>query len=348
MGRNKEEIIKARKETLATFKRVDENIRTLVYHGSYGLDELLDKGVSGIVGVSRYAQKYLHSKQIYINPFVRDFGCSSFNTRTPENDVIFGRNFDYKDSLCTVIWTAPENGYRSMTVTLGSFMLYGKKLQNPDKKKNHIRAMIAPYCCMDGMNEKGLAAAILEIKSKPTKQKTGKKPIISPIAIRAVLDKCSTVDEAIEMFRKFDMRDVLFVNYHYQFADAQGNSAIIEYVNDKMYVIRQKKKDENIMLTNYFLTEGGDNRKGMGEDRYKRIGERLEQKKYSLTEEEAMGLLSECTLHYHHKYLPHMVITVWSSVYNLTKGTMKMCAGMNYDTMYEFSLNEPGKVKKLN
>ena len=207
--------------------------------------------------------------------------------------------------------------------------------------------MIAPYCCMDGVNEKGLAAAILEIKSKSTKQKTGKKPIISPIAIRAVLDKCSTVDEAIELFKSYDMRDVLLVNYHYQFADAQGNSAIIEYVDNKMHIIRQNKKDENLMLTNYFLTEGGDNRKGMGEDRYQRIGERLEQNGYTLSEEDAMTLLSDCTLYYHHKYFPHMVITVWSSVYNLTKGTMKMCAGMNYDTMYEFSLNEPGKIKKL-
>ena len=347
MKRNKEEIMKARKETLATFNRVDDTVRTLVYHGSYGLDEMLEKGVSGVYGVSRFAKKFIHSKQVFVNPFVRDFGCSSFNTRTPENDVIFGRNFDYKDSLCIVIWTAPENGYRSMTVTLGSFMLYGKKWQNPDKKKNHIRAMIAPYCCMDGINEKGLAAAILEIKSKSTKQKTGKKTIISPIAIRAVLDKCSTVDEAIELFKQFDMRDVLYVNYHYQFADAQGNSAIIEYVDNKMHVIRQSKKDENLMLTNYFLTEGGDNRKGMGEDRYQRIGECLKQNEYKLTEENAMKLLSENTLYYRHKIFRHMVITVWSSVFNLSKGTMKMCAGMNYDTMYEFSLNEPGKVKKI-
>lgn len=347
MKRNKEEIMKARKATLATFNRVDDTIRTLVYHGSYGLDEILDKGVPGIWRLVRFAQKFLHSRQVFINPFVRDFGCSSFNTRTPENDVIFGRNFDYKDSLCVVVWTAPENGYRSMTVTLGSFMFYGKKWQNPQKKKNHIRAMIAPYCCMDGINEKGLAAAILEIKTKSTKQKTGKKPIISPIAIRAILDKCSTVDEAIELFRQYDMRDVLYVNYHYQFADAQGNSAIIEYVDNKMHVIRQSKKDENLRLTNYFLTEGGDNRKGMGEDRYQRIGEELKNNEYRLSEEHAMELLSNCTLNYHHKYLPHMVITVWSSIYNLTKGTMKMCAGMDYDNMYEFSLYEPGKVKKI-
>ena len=42
-----------------------------------------------------------------------------------------------------------------------------------------------------------------------------------------------------------------------------------------------------------------------------------------------------------------MVITVWSSVYNLTDRTMQMCAGMNYKDKYQFSLDEPGVVKKI-
>ena len=346
MKRNKEEILKARKETLATFKQVDNNIWTIVYQGSYGLDELLDKGYKGLLGPMRFAQKFFHSKQIFINPFVRG-GCSTFNTRTPDNDVIFSRNFDYKDSLCIVSWTFPENGYRSISVTTGSFMLYGKKWQRPEKKKNHIRAMIAPYCCMDGMNEMGLAAAILEIKSGSTKQKTGKKPIITPLAVRAILDKCKNVDEALALFQQYDMHDPLLVNYHYHLADAQGNSAIIEYVDSKMHIIRQKQKNENQALTNYFLTEGGDNRKEMGRDRYKRIKDKLCECNSCMTEESAMELLSNCTLHYRHKTFRHMVVTVWSSVYNLTNKTMKMCAGMDYNTMYEFSLDEPGKVKKI-
>ena len=114
-----------------------------------------------------------------------------------------------------------------------------------------------------------------------------------------------------------------------------------------MNVIRQKQKGENLKLTNYFLTEGGDNRKEMGRDRYKKIDDRLCECEHRISEEDAMKLLSDCTLHYHHKYLPHMVITVWSSVYNCTKRTMKMCAGMNYSDMYEFSLDEPGKIKKI-
>ena len=329
---NKTEAERAKRETLKTFTQVDDNIWTLVYKGSYGLDKLLEKGVPGMGGIIRYAQKHVHSSQVFLDPTAGKFGCSSFNTRTPENDVIFGRNFDYKDSLCFVVWTAPENGYRSMTVTLGTFLLYGKKWQNPVKIKKPLRVMGAPYCCMDGVNEKGLAAAILEIKTKPTK---------------AVLDKCKNVDEAIELMSQYDMRDLIFANYHYHFADAEGNSAIIEYVNNEMKVIRQKYDGENLKLTNYFLSEGGDNRKEMGRDRYKRIDDKLCECDHKITEQDAMKLLESCTLHYHHKWMPHMVITVWSSVYNCTKKTMTMCAGMNYENKYLFSLDKPGEVQKL-
>lgn len=110
---------------------------------------------------------------------------------------------------------------------------------------------------------------------------------------------------------------------------------------------RQTKKDENLKLTNFFLTEGGDNRKEMGRDRYQRIDERLCKCEYHMSEEDAMDLLKSSTLSYRHKIFRHMVITVWSSVYNCTKRTMKMCAGMDYGNMYEFSLDAPGNVKKL-
>ena len=92
MKRNKEEIMKARRETLATFRKVDDTVRTLVYQGSYGLDEMLEKGISGVTGVIRFAHRFFRSRQVYVNPFVRDFGCSSFNTRTPGNDFSFSQD----------------------------------------------------------------------------------------------------------------------------------------------------------------------------------------------------------------------------------------------------------------
>lgn len=335
---------KLREETLASFTQLDDNVWTLVYKSPYGLDALLEKGASSIMSAVNFLQKEVKLPHLLPNPTHGGFACSTFNAQTPEGQFIFGRNFDYKAAPCVVLWTTPENGYRSLSVVDSTFFIHGTKYLSLKNAKRPLRVMGAPYMAMDGINEKGFACGILEIKTKATKQNTGKKPIITTVALRAVLDKCATVDEAIELFASYDMHDSLFINYHYQLADAQGNSAIIEYVDNKMHVIRREKTDESLMLTNFFLTPGGDNHDGRGQDRYERIEKALASKDSKLTEDEAMQLLSECTLKYRHKTLKHMVITLWSSVYNCNENSMLMCAGMDYGKKYKFYIDKPGQV----
>ncbi len=338
---------KAQTETLKTLKQLDENIWIMDYKCSYNLDGILQQGTKGIMDVVRYLQKEIKCPSLAQNPEKDGFACSTYNAKTPDGDYILGRNFDYKAAPCLVCWTAPEKGYRSMSVVDTTFFVHGTKYFPMSKAKNHLRALAAPYTSMDGINEKGFSIAVLEIKSKATKQNTGKKPFITIVAIRAALDKCATVQEAIELFASYDMQDLLGINYHYQLADAQGNSAIIEYVDNKMVVISQEEGKENLMLTNYFLTEGGDNHDGRGYDRYEKIETTLKAKNGVITEEEAMKLLSEVTLHYRHPALKHMVITLWSSVYNCTEKSMLICAGMDYNTMYKFYVDKPCEVIKV-
>ena len=215
------------------------------------------------------------------------------------------------------------------------------------KSKNHLRALAAPYTSMDGINEKGFSIAVLEIKSKATKQNTGKKPIITTVAIRAALDKCATVQEGIDLFASYDMQDLLGINYHYQLADADGNSAIIEYVDNKMVVISQEKDKENLILTNYFLTPGGDNHDGRGYDRYEKIETTLKACNGIINQDDAMKLLSEVTLHYRHKTFKHMVITLWSAVYNCNEKSVRLCAGMDYTREYKFYVDKPCEVTRI-
>ena len=332
----------AKQKTLSSFRQIDDNIWSLVYENDYGLDELLTKGVGNIMDAVLFLQKKVRTA-IMPNPAHGGFACSTFNARTPEGNYLLGRNFDYKKAPCTVCWTAPEKGYKSVSIIDTTFFIHGTEHFSLKSAKKHHRVMGAPYMAMDGINEKGLSIAVLEIKSKATKQDTGKKPIITTVAIRAALDKCATVDEAIELFAGYDMHDSLFINYHYQLADAEGNSAIIEYVNNKMHVIRQQNKDDCLILTNYFLTEGGDNHDGRGYDRYNRIRKQLKQNEGIICENEAMNLLSRCTLDYRHKLLKHPVITLWSAVYNCSEKSILLCAGMNYEKKYRFSVDKPGE-----
>ena len=348
MTRNKRMLAKkAQQETLSSLKQLDNNVWLMNYKCSYDLDGILKNGTKGIMDAVRFLQKEVHLPKLTLNTEKDGFACSTYNAKTPEGNYFLGRNFDYKAAPCLVCWTSPENGYKSMSVVDTTFFIHGTKYFPMSKAKNHIRALASPYTSMDGINEKGFSIAVLEIKSKATKQNTGKTPIITTVAIRAALDKCATVQEGIDLFATYDMQDLLGINYHYQLADAQGNSAIIEYVNNKMVVISQEKDKENLILTNYFLTPGGDNHDGRGYDRYEKIETTLKANNGILTEDEAMKLLSEVTLHYQHKTLKHMVITLWSAVYNCNERSMLMCAGMDYTTKYKFYLDKPCEVIRV-
>ena len=318
--------------TLETFTKIEDGLYMMEYKCPYSLDKMLKAGKKGIVGICKVMQKEI-KKTIHLNPTASGFACSTFNVKTKDNDNLFGRNFDYKKAPSIVIWTKPQNDYKSIAVCNANFMLYTEKSLQKNNQKLE-RLMGAPYVAMDGMNEKGLALAVLEIKTKATHQNTGKTPITTVVAIRGILDKCKTVDEAIEFLKKYDMQDLLLLNYHYQILDATGKSVIVEYVNNKMNVIEQKK-EEAITSNNFFLTPGGDNRKERGRLRYKKIVDKLKETKGIMDELESMKLLSQATVNYRHKILKHPVITLWSNVYNVNKKTKHIAEGMNDKNIYK-------------
>ncbi len=335
------------KETVDSVKQIDDYLWIMNYKCSYGLDALLEHGSKGIMEAVKFLQKEVKFPHLTVNPEKDGFACSTFNAKNPNGDYIMGRNFDYKEAPCLVCWTAPENGYKSVSVVDTMFFLHGTKYFPMSKAKSQLRSIAAPYTSMDGINEKGFSVAVLQVRATPTKQNTGKKPAITTVVIRAALDKCATVEEGIKLFASYDMQDLLGVNYHYQLADAQGNSAIIEYIDNKMVVISQEEGKENLMVTNYFLSPGGDNTKGKGYDRYEKIETTLKAKNGVITEEDAMQLLSEVALNYQHKTLKHMVVALWSVVYNCNEKSMRLCANMDYSKEYKFYVDKPYEFIKI-
>lgn len=344
---NRKQLNRIESETLSTLRTITPGIFMLDFHVDYALNSLLETGVKDILGMAKFMQKQTKCSAAKLNTRPGEFACSAFTANTAEGSRLMGRNFDYKESPCLVLWTHPENGYRSINTLTVNFMLYGVKHLRLDKQRRPLRLMGSPYVCMDGMNEKGLAIAILEIKAEPTKQNTGKVPVIPPVIVRAVLDKCANVDEAVEQFYKYDMNDLIGVNYHYFIADASGNGAIVEYVDNSINVIRYAAGSENQVLTNYFLSEGGNNERGRGFDRFDDIKNKLECCNHTMNELDAMKLLSENTLYYHHPRYPHWVTTGWSNVFDLTRRTQLVCCGMDYKTAYRFSLDKPLEYERI-
>ena len=337
-------------KTMQSFTPVNESIFMLDYQNPYYQKEVLEKGCSNVVELLLTIAKKLKLAPGALKVLPGQFACTSFNALNGKGQHILARNFDYRDAPCTVVWTHPENGYASIGIINMNFMLYGYKWNKAAESKQRQQLLLAPYVVMDGMNEAGLAIDIVEIKSKATKQETGKKPISTTVAMRTVLDTCATCEEAVEVFKAYDLHNAVFCDYHYHIVEKSGKSVIIEYINNEMRLFYPEEKEGEFphqQLVNFYLSEDGDNAKGFGYTRWEYLNEAFAETKGHMNESEAMDLLNKCQLSYRKQYTRHIghdVTSLWSAVYNLEEGTVDLCARMDYDHVYQFRLDRPMEV----
>ena len=354
-------------KTLESIEKVADNYYIMDYIYDYDLDTLLESksGNSTTVGLILYsiadvflqlnpeAKELVANLGLYVDIDVEGvtsffdkitniptFGCTTFNATTPTGDKLFARNYDYMDSPSMTVWTHPEDGYASISTVSLYFMGYGGSFL-PEDMLTSLLTLIAPYMPVDGMNEKGLSIGVLELETPETFQQTEKKDITTTAIIRTVLDHAADVDEAIEIFNSYDMHDLLGVGctYHYQIADAKGNTAVIEYANGETTVLRP---DETgiLIAANFWLAEGVDDPDGAGQDRYDTAKKMLEDKNYIVTEDEAMDILD--ATHIENEDLHGFICsTTWSVVFNNTDKTYNLCSMYDFDKEYKFSVNQP-------
>ena len=60
----------------------------------------------------------------------------------------------------------------------------------------------------------------------------GKIPITTTTAVRLLLDRAATVDEALDLLARYDMHHAIGSAFHFHIADASGTSAVVEWDPD--------------------------------------------------------------------------------------------------------------------
>ena len=326
-------------ESMQSLKKINDSLYTLDCAHEIYLDGMIEQGKAGSIGkMLGYAIKKVTKKPVFIKKL--HSGCSVFTAFNKKGECIMGRNFDYKDAPCVLVRYTPEKGYKSIGFTDTNFFLWGKK-RGPKDGKLYSRTLLAPYLCVDGINERGLAISVLELKTPPVHQKTGKLPISTSIIIRMVLNQAETIEEAVDLFKKYDMNDIGGVAYHFVVSDRSGKSVLIEYLNGETLLFYPENKGEGekfLSVTNHFIAEGApEPKRGAGCDRQEKIVDTLSEKQGILSEEEAMDLLSQVQLDYYHK-LGWPVRTLWSAVYNSTNASVDLCVGQNYEEVFHFEV----------
>lgn len=313
----------------------------------YDLDDMINYGIYDEGRIVEYVTKNLLGFPIKVDmgELLGSGGCTSFSAVTPDGDNIFARNFDYEDTDVMVLTSRPKNGYSSVSICDLSMVGYTKE-SRPDSFFGKFLTIAAIYTPMDGMNEKGVGISVLELPGPPVHQDNGKPDVTTSLMIRIVLDKAANVNEAIALFNSYDMHenDYVEADYHFFLTDASGDSAVVEYVDNQISVVRDTEyNDCQLTVANHFLTPSksgvGDFEIGQSQQRYDIITNAVNDANGIMTETRAMEVLGQAVMkNIYYADIDFMTNTQWSAVYNLDKLTLKICVGMQYDKVFEFSL----------
>ena len=322
---------KEQKASIATIKDLDNGrFYVMDYTADYKLDKMLEQNVNSVDTMLAFVGRELlgGSKPGYGNI---NAGCSAFAGRTEEGKPIYGRNFDYKMKMTAVlVRTAPKDGYRSIGMADAGWVGYDIGALN-DGKSDLSATVAMPYLIMDGLNEKGLAVSVLKLDGKPTHQRTGKPQITTTAALRLMLDKAATVDEALALLKKYDMNSSMeTANFHFLLSDAGGKNVVLEYTIDDMTVV-----DSNYVANHYLAPK----MHGLGHayDRFAVLDSAVKFKKSVFTPFEAMSLLALVS---QPETEEATSMTQWSVVYNLQDLAAQVAIRRNYDKLFNFTLND--------
>ena len=170
-------------------------------------------------------------------------GCSAFTTYSSDGGFLLCRNYDYrhKDAqgnatgLNVLIHFAPEGKLRSIGVCdaywLNPSAYFAGTLD--DGKTDLSNLALAPYVCVDGMNEAGLTASLLVADVKEgetlTNQNTGKQRVSHSMLLRFIMDNAHTIEEAIAIAQSYDVYSIGGNDLHMFLSQKDGVSAVLEW-----------------------------------------------------------------------------------------------------------------------
>lgn len=318
-------------KTLSTLKERNVGVYIMTYDGDYGFDEFLETGADSDADIEAFVTKRL-LKGLPIELNVTDAGCTAFVSRNEDGDIIYARNFDFLYAPFLQIYTDPDNGYASVSTVNLSFAGYGEdNLPSSGISINNFLTLAAPFLPFDGMNEKGVCIALLAVPEVQMVDDPDKITLNTTTAIRLVLDKAASVDEAVELLKKYNIYFSGDVTCHFLIADATGKSVIVEYYDGGLQVVTS---DTDYQIASNFVAYHGLN---IGEgytefDRYHAVEEVLRSHNV-ITMQECENLLNTIGV-----YDGETDKLQWSVVYNLTDKTGRIWPHRDSGESWDFTV----------
>jgi len=174
--------------TIQSLQKVDDYpLYTMTYYGGYHLIYTVDnpnlKSASGTML------------------------CSSFLACNEKGEPLFCRNLDYALAGHPIVMVTTDAPNKNAGLAICDLYYLGYRGSNlPIGSITNDRALLsAPRITIDGMNEYGVALAILSVPHAEPTIDRAKQTIDEVAAVRLALDNAKTVDEAVEVIKGYNM-----------------------------------------------------------------------------------------------------------------------------------------------
>lgn len=319
--------------SLISLTKVDDyGMYQMTYYGDYGFDEFLEIGASNDSDIEVFVTKRL-LKGLPIDLGVTGDGCTAFVVKNGNGDILYGRNFDFLYAPSLQVYTTPEHGYASVSTVNLAFAGYSADNLPDGSLFSRFLTLAAPFLPFDGMNERGLAIALLAVPEAEAPFDPDRVTLNTTTAIRLVLDNAATVEEAVELLRQYNIYFSGDIECHYLIADASGHSVIVEYFDQALQVV---ETNEEYQIASNFIAY---NELNIGEgytefERYNKVQSAIELNNDILDADMAINLLADIGV------LDGDIDKLqWSVLYNLSTGDGQLFANRKTDHIISFHLD---------
>lgn len=327
-------VFKNELRSMASIEKLNDHpLFRMTYYGDYGFDEFLKTGAENDKEVEAFITKRL-LRGLPIDLGIVDGGCTVFVVKNEQGEVLFCRNYDYTYTPIMQVFTDPDNGYKSVSTVELDFAGYTKEFLPSGINPGSIYALGAPYMPWDGMNEKGLAIALLAVPEAQGPNDEDKITLGTTTIIRLVLDKASTVGEAVELMKQYNIYFSAGTCCHFLIADASGDCVLVEYWDGELRTVTTGEDYQ--AASNFIAWEGLNIGEGFNEmERYETVISRIEQNEGLLSEQQAIDLLAEVGIYYE-----GIDKLQWTVIYNLTTGKGKIFTQRDTDNIFDFTIGD--------
>ena len=314
-----------------TVTRLEEGLYALEFAGDYGFEDFLQQGgAASDEAVAAYLTQFLSRGFYTVEAESGAFGCSTLRVENEQGNTLFGRNYDWTKCQTMLVHTKPKDGYESVSTCDLEFLGFGEDYRPDGGMMDKIMSLAAVYVPLDGMNEKGLMVAdLMAGGTEATHQQGAKADLTTTTAIRLLLDRAATVDEALALLRQYNMHSSIGAAHHLSLCDASGRSVVVEYLDNEMSVI------ETPVVTNHYLTPSPSS--AGSEQSHRRFDTLMAARQQSggvmtlETLRQTMRSVAQCN---YPQSSDRYEMTVWTVLYDPAAGAVEFCFAEQYETGY--------------